>query len=110
MRILLLFALLFALFGIGCDDDRDTQCYEGKVISLNQGSGCFNLIEILKPNKNTGLPVNSRVSFDPDKYNGTLEIGDTVYFMVNGYEIWDGYYFTNCSPPNYTCQIEFCDL
>ena len=77
--ILLIAIILFLVGGMGCENDNLS--YQGKIISLNSGSGCFNIVEISKSIPQ-GLSVNSTITFDPRLYNGQLKVGDIVYFKI----------------------------
>lgn len=102
--------LLFLSFmGAGCEnDERDPLCYQGKVISLNQGDRCYNIIEIIENIKDGEIAVGNTISFDPKLYGATLKVGDVVYFKINHYEVWVGPATTECRWPRFTAQIEFC--
>lgn len=102
---LFILIILFLLIGeMGCE--QNNLYYEGKVISLNSGTGCFNIIEISKSIPQ-GLSVNSTITFDPNLYNGQLKIGDTVNFRIIQYKEWTGYVFHMCIAPQYVGQLEF---
>lgn len=107
LRIGILFVLVFVL-GTGCNKvERDPNYYKGKVVSLNHGDGCYNLIEIIKTINNGGLPIGSTISFGPKSYKGNLIEGDIVYFKIIQYEEWVGFGYANCLWPQYTAQVEF---
>jgi hypothetical protein len=97
--------LFLLIGGMGCEKDSVVY-YEGKVISLNNSSGCNNIIEISKSIPQ-GLPVNSTITFDPNLYNGQLKVGDTVYFKINEYVEWTGNVLDICIAPQYVGQLEF---
>ncbi|MDP3916076.1 MAG: hypothetical protein Q8R96_20290 [Bacteroidota bacterium] len=103
--------LLFTLMGAGCEkDERDPLCYQGKVVSLNQGSGCQNIIEIVETIKDGELEVGNTISFNPDLYVGTLKVGDVVYFKVIEYEEFGNPISTQpCTFPQFASSIEFCN-
>lgn len=105
------FVLLFSLMGAGCDDNEpDPQCYQGKVVSLNQGSGCQNIIEIVKTIKDGELAVGTTISFNPELYGATLKVGDIVYFKVLEYEEFGNPISTQpCTFPQFAALIEFCN-
>ena len=98
-------ALFFMTFGIGCE--QDDLSYQGKVISLNNGTGCFNIVEISKSIPQ-GLSVNSTITFDSSVYKGQLKIGDIVYFKIIKYEDWTPETMVAvCTAPQYVGQLEF---
>ena len=102
--------LLFFLIVAGCNNDGQyPSCYEGKVVSLNHGDGCNNIIEIVKAINNDGLSTGSTITFNPDLYEGTLKVGDVVYFKIIQYEKWVGPGTANCLWPGFIGQIEFCN-
>lgn len=83
------FFLFLSLTGAGCEkDERNPLCYQGKVVSLNQGSGCQNIIEIVETIKDGELESGNTISFDLGLYGGTLKVGDVVYFKINQHEDW----------------------
>lgn len=99
-------ALLLMMCVMGCE--QDSTCYQGKIISLNNGA-CYNIIKIEK-SISQGLPVNSTISFDPNLYDGQLEVGDIVYFKIIEYEEWTGgIVIAMCTSPQYAGQLEFCN-
>jgi len=103
--ILLIAIILFLVGGMGCENDNLS--YQGKIISLNSGSGCFNIVEISKSIPQ-GLSVNSTITFNPRLYNGQLKIGDIVYFKIIKYEAWTPEPMVAlCSAPQYVGQLEF---
>src|ERR1035437_1102592 len=103
--ILLIAIILFLVGGMGCENDNLS--YQGKIISLNSGSGCFNIVEISKSIPQ-GLSVNSTITFDPRLYNGQLKVGDIVYFKIIKYEAWTPEPMVAlCSAPQYVGQLEF---
>ena len=103
--ILLIAIILFLVEGMGCENDNLS--YQGKIISLNSGSGCFNIVEISKSIPQ-GLSVNSTITFNPRLYNGQLKIGDIVYFKIIKYEAWTPEPMVAlCSAPQYVGQLEF---
>ncbi|MBC7915631.1 MAG: hypothetical protein H7Y07_16095 [Pyrinomonadaceae bacterium] len=104
------FILLFLSFmGAGCEkDERHPLCYQGKVISLNQGGRCYNIIEIIETIKDGEIAVGNTISFDPILYGATLNVGDVVYFKITHYEVWVGPATTECRWPRFIAQIEFC--
>ncbi len=102
--------LFLSLMGAGCDDDeRDSLCYQGKVVSLNKGNGCNNIIEIVKTINNGELPVGTTITFDPELYGEKLNEGDVVYFKIIQYEEWVGPSNALCLWPQFTARIEFCN-
>jgi hypothetical protein len=108
MKIKIILFTAFTLFiligGMGCE--QDNIYYEGKVITLNSGDGCNNIIEISKSIPQ-GLSVNSTITFDPSLYNRPLKIGDTVSFKIIKYEEWTGSVLDICIAPKYVGQLEF---
>jgi hypothetical protein len=96
--------LLFLICTTECQEDNIY--YHGKVISLNNSNGCYNVIEISKTIPQ-GLPVNSSISFNPSLYNGQLETGETVYFKVSKYENWSGISLDLCITPQYVGELVF---
>ena len=103
--ILLIAIILFLVGGMGCENDNLS--YQGKIISLNSGSGCFNIVEISKSIPQ-GLSVNSTITFDPRLYNRQLKVGDNVYFKIIKYEAWTPEPMVAlCSAPQYVGQLEF---
>jgi hypothetical protein len=103
--------LLFTLMGAGCEkDERDPLCYQGKVVSLNQGSGCQNIIEIVETIKDGELEAGNTISFNPELYGTTLKVGDIVYFKVIEYEEFGSHLSTQpCAFPKFAASIEFCN-
>lgn len=102
--------LLLSLSGVSCNNDEQyPECYRGKVVSLNQGNGCNNIIEIVRTISHVGLAVGTTITFDPNLYGGKLIEGDIVYFKFIQYEEWIGPAYGNCLWPQYTAQIEFCN-
>ena len=97
--------LLLLIGGMGCE--QDNLSYQGKIISLNSGTGCFNIIEISKSIPQ-GLSVNATITFDPRLYDGQLKIGDIVYFKIIKYEVWiPETMVAMCTAPQYVGQLEF---
>jgi hypothetical protein len=108
--IMLLFCA--AISGGGCDKNKqNSQCFQGKVVSINKGDGCNYIIEIQKTDKNNSmLIVGSRITFDPKLLGNIVELGDIIYFRVIEYEIWEGPATTDCIWPNFIgTQIEVCE-
>jgi hypothetical protein len=105
------FLLVVSLMGVGCEKDekRDPLCFQGEVVSLNQGDGCQNIIRITKNTKDSVPEVGNTTSFDPDLYGGTLKVGDVVYFKIIQYEDWEGPATAYCLWPKFTARIEFCN-
>ena len=64
-------ALLVPIFICDCSN-KIQNCYIGKVISLNKGDGCKNVLAITKSPENEDLVVDSSISFDPDLLTTTL--------------------------------------
>ncbi|HRC90219.1 MAG TPA: hypothetical protein PK910_09410 [Bacteroidales bacterium] len=105
------FILIILIMGTGCEDDkRDPLCYKGKVISLNYGDGCYNIIEITETptNYDEELSTGTTLTFNPESYRGKINIGDVVYFKIIQYEDWVGPAYANCLWPKYTARLEFC--
>lgn len=112
-KIVLIISIFFTLLfiaGLGCDkDENDSLCYKGKVISLNHGDGCFNIIEISENFNNEELSIGSIITFDPHLFDRKLLENDIVYFKIIQYEDWVGPGYANCLWPQYTAQIESCN-
>jgi hypothetical protein len=108
---LFLLPLCFLLLGAGCEKDkRDSFCYQGKVVTLNQGDGCQDIIKITEPAKNGNLVKNATLSFNPDLYEGTLKVGDIISFKVLEYEEFGNHISTQpCTFPQFAASIEFCN-
>lgn len=107
LKAVLFFTItLFLLMGnIGCEQDSNVY-YQGKVISLNNGSGCYNLILITKSIPH-GLSVNSTIAFDTQLYNGQIKVGDVVFFKFKNFVEWTGDLTMVCTAPQYVGQLEF---
>ncbi|HRC89909.1 MAG TPA: hypothetical protein PK910_07825 [Bacteroidales bacterium] len=105
------FILIILIMGAGCEDDkRDSSCYEGKVISLNQQTGCQNIIEISKTPFDGELSVGTTISFNPVLYGNKLTVGDLVSFKVLEYEEFGDIIMPHhCFTPQYAALIEFCN-
>ena len=103
--------LLFALMGAGCEkEEQDPLNYHGKVISLNQDSGCMNIIEIVKTIKDSELTEGTTIAFNPELSRATLKVGDIVYFKIIKYEKYRPHISTQpCPFPQFTAIIEFSD-
>ncbi len=104
-------ALLF-LFSLlqGCEDKRhDPYCYTGKVVSLNYGNGCNNILEIVEPANKGDLLIGSSMTFNPELSSKILNLGDIIYFKIIQFEEWEGPANAMCLWPQFTAQIEFCD-
>ena len=107
---LLLLPLFVAMLGAGCEkNERDPLCYQGKVVILNKGWGCYNIIEIVKTINNGELPVGATITFDPELFGRKLDIGSKVYFKIIEYEKWDGFVYDRCISPGYIAIIESCN-
>jgi hypothetical protein len=105
-----IFSLLLFIAGVGCEKDkRDPLCYKGKVVSINNTNGCYNIIEIIETIKNEGLSKGSTISFGSKIFEGELLENDIVYFKILQYEDWVGPAYANCLWPRYTAQIELCN-
>lgn len=102
--------LLLSFIGAGCEkDERDPICYQGKVVSLNQGSECQNIIEIIELIEDGKLEAGNTLSLNSDLYEGTLKVGDVVYFKVIEYEEFGNPISTQpCTFPQFAALIEFC--
>ncbi|GAB1450666.1 hypothetical protein MASR2M47_07220 [Draconibacterium sp.] len=116
LNLVTLFQLLFpfcvVILGAGCEkeEDRDPLCYQGMVVSLNQGDGCSNIIRIIKSTKGGALEAGNTISFNPDLYGVTLKDGDVVYFKVIEYEEFGDIISTQpCAFPQFAALIEFCN-
>jgi hypothetical protein len=103
------FILLLALMGSGCEkEEQDQLNYQGKVITLNQGSGCMNIIEIVKTIKDSELTEGTTIAFNPELSRATLKVGDIVYFKIIKYEKYKPHISTQpCPFPQFTAIIEF---
>lgn len=99
------------LLGTGCEDEeQDPLCYQGRVISLNKGDGCQNIITITQTAENGELATNATISFNPDFYEGTLKVGDIVYFKIIEYEEFGTCISTQpCTFPQFAASVEFCN-
>jgi len=99
------------MFGAGCEDEeRDPLCYQGKVVNLNKGDGCQNIITITQTAENGELATNATISFNPDLYQGPLEVGDIVYFKIIEYEEFGTHISTQpCAFPQFAASVEFCN-
>jgi hypothetical protein len=103
------FVILFLfVMGAGCEDEQDPLCFKGRVISLNNGDGCNNIIEIIETPYIGELAVGTTLTFDLESYGGKIHKGDVVYFKVIQYETWIGPAYANCIWPKYTASLEFC--
>ncbi len=108
--LLLLLPLCVVLLGTGCDDkEQDPLCFQGKVVNLNHGDGCQNIIEISEPPENSELPVGATIAFNSDLYDGILNEGDVVYFKVLQYEEFGNHFSTCMLFPEFAASIEFCN-
>jgi hypothetical protein len=101
--------LLFLFIGAGCQKDDLSHYYRGKVVDINNGNGCYNLIEIINIPKEASLLVGATITFDPKLYTKkNLEIGDMVYFKIILFKEWIGPNDAYCRWPQYVGQqIEF---
>jgi len=99
MLLMCIIYISIMLGGIGCKDDISH--YEGQVVSLNNGDGCFNIIQITHSIPQ-GLPVHATVEFGLKAFDGNLKVGDIVYFEILTYEKWVGFANANCLWPGYT--------
>ena len=91
----------------GCEKrDYPTGYYKGRIITLNKGDGCFNLIEIQQSIEN-GLSIGVRITFNKELHNKEFKIDDTVYFKINNYQEWEGPANASCLWPHYNAVIEF---
>lgn len=98
--------LLLSLMGAGCEKEEEL-VYKGKVVSLNNGNGCNNIIEVVSSVNNGSLTIGATLTFDPESYKGKLNEGDVVRFKIIQYEEWSGHATANCLWPQFTAQIEF---
>lgn len=107
-KLLLTILFLFILMGMGGCDNKDypTDYYKGKIITLNKGDGCFDLIEIQQSVEN-GLNVGVRITFNRESHDKDFKEGDIVYFKIIDYQEWDGFAFAYCLWPAYVTIIEF---
>ncbi|HEX2926115.1 MAG TPA: hypothetical protein VHP38_07650 [Ruminiclostridium sp.] len=102
--------LLFFFLVHGCEEKRhDTSCYKGKVVSLNAGDGCFNILEIIESINDGDLHNGSTITFDPKLSEKTIKVGDNITFNIVQFEDWVGPATANCLWPQYIAQIELCD-
>lgn len=109
LTVSIFFLLLFTV-GAGCDkDEQDTLCYTGKVVSLNHGDGCYNIVEIKKNINNEGLSIGSLITFDPQLFGGQLIENDIVSFKIIKYDGWKGPGYANCLWPQFTATLELCN-
>jgi len=112
-NFLLLLPLCMVLLVAGCnDEEQNSQCYQGEVVSLNDGDGCNNIIEILKTIDDSELIVGSTITFNPELYGDTIKTGDIVYFKVLQYEKNNYSHFSTqpCTVyPQFGASIEFCN-
>ena len=108
---LLVLPLCVVMLGTGCEDEeRDPLCYQGKVVNLNQGDGCQNIITITQTAENGELVTNATISFNPDLYEGTLKVDDIVYFKIIEYEEFGTRISTQpCTFPQFAASVEFCN-
>jgi len=108
---LLLLPLCMILLGTGCEDEeQDPLCYQERVVSLNKGDGCQNIITITQTAENGELATNATISFNPDFYEGTLKVGDIVYFKIIEYEEFGTRISTQpCTFPQFAASVEFCN-
>ena len=96
--------------GAGCEKNKlDLLCYKGKIVNLNQQTGCQNIIEIVNTPDAGALPVGTTLSFNPDLFGNKLKIGDIIYFKVLIYEKFGDIIMPHhCFAPQYAAIIEFC--
>lgn len=91
----------------GCDNkDYPTDYYKGKIITLNKGDGCFDLIEIQQSVEN-GLNVGVRITFNRELHDKDFKVDDVVYFKIIDYQKWEGFVNGLCIGPTYGAIIEF---
>ncbi len=103
------FVILFLfIIGAGCEDEQDPLCFKGRVISLNNGDGCNNIIEIIETPYVGELSVGTTLTFDLESYGEIMDKGDVVFFKVIHYETWIGPACANCIWPKYSSLLEFC--
>ena len=102
--VLLTFLILLQV--AGCK--KDSTCYQGRVVLLNNGAGCPNILTIEKTISG-GLPVNTYISFNRDSLNLSVKEGDTFDFIIVRYEEWTSPVIAICIAPQYSAQIEICN-
>ena len=107
-----LILLLFVLQG--CDKRLAGNCYKGEVVHLNNGSGCFDLIKIVRSVK-SGIRENATLAFSnqyiEDAYGKKLKVGDIIYFKIPAYKEYDQPILAICFGPAYIITdgpIELC--
>lgn len=98
----LMFLFLFpVLLGGGCDKD-ETANFRGKIISLNRGDGCNNIIEITH-SINKELPKGSTITFIYDANKRKFALEDIIYFEIISYtKLENGITSGNCILPEFT--------
>lgn len=101
-----MFLLLIVLLSLNLGCSEDDVLYQGTIVSLNNGTGCNDIIKI---NKSIpyGLLANSTISFNSNSYNGKLNVGDKVRFKILKYEKYLPQIIPDvCSAPQYVGQLE----
>lgn len=98
---------LLLIIGVRCDDkDYPSDYYKGKIVLLNKGDGCSNIIEIQQSIKD-GLSVGSTISFNPSSYNKQLKLDDIIYFKIIRYQKMEKQVSTCMKSAMYGAIIEF---
>jgi hypothetical protein len=112
-KLLLLIVLAIVLTfagGTGCKDTENNEsCYEGKIVSLNNGDGCHNIIEITGTNGSGQVPKGTKITFDPKLSEKALDLGDIVYFKVLSYKEFVSPSYAICLQPHLAAQVAFCN-
>jgi hypothetical protein len=104
---LILLCLLCGFCLDGCKDEEDPEgYYKGKIISLNNNSGCPNMMEIVQAVEN-GLVVGTSIGFDSELYDGKLEYGQVVLFKIINYQEYMEILPAICISPQYNATIVF---
>jgi len=101
--------LLVILPVTGCKKETNPDCYKGKVVSLNNGDGCNNILEIIECPDGAELSIGSTTTFDPTLAISKINKGDLISFKIIQYNKWTGPANAACLWPEFTAQIEFCN-
>lgn len=101
-------SLLLLISGTGCKKEKETDCYKGTIISLNDGNACNDIVRIDAAPKN-GIPIGTTLAFYSGLFDRKLKIGETIYFKVLRYKKWVGPANASCLWPYYTATIEVCN-
>jgi len=97
------------IFNCCVEKESFPDCYKGKVVTLNKGDGCNNILEIIDTNSSCELSTGSTTTFNPTLSRKKLRVGDIVYLKIIQYEKWIGPSNADCLWPQFTAQIEFCN-